>query len=138
MTVFELYLICHLVGDYLFQNNWMALKKSNDITPLAIHSLIYASVFGLVFLNFMVFIFFFCCHLGLDTSWGTSKETLTEKWLHLIKGRSLKSTQNITLTCSNSPSACSLYIAFSSVVYCIVDFLLHFFIQYPILLILIN
>lgn len=41
MNLFEWLLMGHLVGDYLLQNRWMAEKKSNELLPLMVHSLIY-------------------------------------------------------------------------------------------------
>ena len=35
-------LIAHLVGDYLFQNRWMALNKHKNAWVCALHSAIYA------------------------------------------------------------------------------------------------
>lgn len=35
------WLIGHLIGDYLLQNDWMALNKKRDSTPCAIHCMIW-------------------------------------------------------------------------------------------------
>lgn len=138
MTIFEQYLIAHLIGDYFLQNNYLALNKSRDNIPLAAHSFIYATVFGIMFLNPAVFIVFFLLHYLGDASYGGA--TLTEKWLRVFGGRSLQSVMNppIDKLCSADPKALSLYASFSAVVYCVVDFLIHFIIQYPTLIILLK
>lgn len=35
-------LLAHLVGDYLFQNRWMALNKHKETWICGLHSIIYA------------------------------------------------------------------------------------------------
>jgi hypothetical protein len=41
-------LIAHLVGDYLFQNRWMALNKHENADVCILHSLIYAISVSLI------------------------------------------------------------------------------------------
>lgn len=36
-------IIGHLVGDYLLQNDWMALNKKNDWWPCAVHCFLWTS-----------------------------------------------------------------------------------------------
>lgn len=38
-------LICHLIGDYVLQNHWMAANKVHAWVPAIIHALIYSLVF---------------------------------------------------------------------------------------------
>lgn len=134
MNIFEKYLIAHLVGDYLLQNNWMALGKSKKIRPLTVHSGIYGLVFGLAFQSVDVFLWIMAIHFLLDTSWNGA--TISEWWLRLIRGRSLKLaiTPPTDKLCSASPNVKALYVAFTPLIYCIVDFLLHFAIQYPLII----
>jgi hypothetical protein len=131
MSIFEKYIMAHLVGDYLLQNNWMALGKSKSETPLVVHSAIYGLTFGVIFLNPLVALGIFILHYFFDKSYGGGSPT--EWWLRFIRGRSLKSTQDIpsAMLCSQQATACSLYISFSAVVYAVVDFILHFLVQYP-------
>jgi hypothetical protein len=35
-------IVAHMVGDYLFQNRWMALNKQKNIWICSLHALIYA------------------------------------------------------------------------------------------------
>lgn len=46
-------LVAHLVGDYLLQSHWMAMNKTKQWFPAAIHALVYTTVF----------VFFFRPHL---------------------------------------------------------------------------
>ena len=43
MTLFETLLLGHFVGDFLFQNHWMADRKANRALPRLVHSLVYSS-----------------------------------------------------------------------------------------------
>jgi hypothetical protein len=133
MNAFEKYLIAHLAGDYLLQNNWMALGKGSRSLPLVVHSCIYGLVFGLMFQNVMVASLIAIVHMILDKSYY--KATLSEWWLRLIGGRSLKLVLNppTSMLCSTDSKVIMLYTSFTALIYCIVDFLLHFIIQYPLL-----
>ncbi len=42
------YLIGHLLGDWLLQNDWMASGKKEFWLPLAVHALLYAAGVGLI------------------------------------------------------------------------------------------
>ncbi|MEH6938157.1 DUF3307 domain-containing protein [Bacillus sp. JJ664] len=44
MNQFEFLLIGHLIGDFLFQTNWMARNKSTKWFPLLTHVSVYTSV----------------------------------------------------------------------------------------------
>ena len=134
MSLFEKYLIAHLIGDYLLQNNWMALRKGKKLYALSLHCAIYALCFGIIFQDFFVFLAVYWLHLILDKSYKGA--TITEWWLRLIGGRSLKSVfQPLSKDmCQNSPAVLALYSGFTAVIYCICDFLLHFTFQYPAIL----
>lgn len=45
-------LICHLLGDYIFQNTWMANDKTSSHRPAAVHALFYTSFF--LFLTYSI------------------------------------------------------------------------------------
>lgn len=48
MTLFEKALVAHLVGDWLLQNDWMAVNKKNLLHPAGwVHGLIHAVLLGL-------------------------------------------------------------------------------------------
>lgn len=42
-------LICHLIGDYILQNHWMALNKTKAWIPAIVHATLYCLPF--LFLN---------------------------------------------------------------------------------------
>jgi hypothetical protein len=44
-----LQLVCHAVGDYVLQNHWMALKKTQAWPPALVHALFYTVPFAVVF-----------------------------------------------------------------------------------------
>jgi len=41
MTLFEALLLGHLIGDFLFQNQWMAQNKTGLAIPRLVHCLVY-------------------------------------------------------------------------------------------------
>lgn len=41
-------LICHLIGDYVLQTDWMARKKTSSLGVALIHSLVYAAPFAFI------------------------------------------------------------------------------------------
>lgn len=76
-------ILAHFVGDWLLQNDWMALNKSKQILPLAVHAAVVAFVTGLAAakwlvgpeLGFWFILITFVCHFWTDyvTSRITSK-----------------------------------------------------------------
>jgi len=45
---FELLLLAHLIGDFLFQTQWMAFNKMKHWLPLLVHCVVYTVVVALV------------------------------------------------------------------------------------------
>jgi len=88
MNVFDFIIIGHLIGDYLFQNKWMAMNKNASHFKCFIHSSIYTLTLCLVTLpviqNWWWPLIVFISHYPIDR-WG-----LADKWLKLIGGRSLE------------------------------------------------
>jgi hypothetical protein len=87
--MFEL-LLGHLVGDYLLQNEWMALTKSRNtlegwISAL-VHCLLYTFAVCLIMWNFhwIWIVVVFLTHFPID------KFSLAEKYMHYIKGKGMK------------------------------------------------
>jgi hypothetical protein len=78
----------HLMGDYLFQNKWMAYKKSGDTWVCFVHCLIYTIVVTATTLpsiqNWQWPLLVFLTHFPVDR-WG-----LADRWLALIDSRTLK------------------------------------------------
>lgn len=84
LTFFETLLLGHLVGDYLFQNNWMAQRKGAHLLPCVVHCVFYTltvCVFtsGSPWWAACVFL----SHFPVD------RWSLADKWLRLIGGRSI-------------------------------------------------
>jgi hypothetical protein len=69
----------HLVGDYLFQTDWMADNKKSQVLPCLIHSMIWA---GCVVLfagwGWIPFAILFALHFIQDHTY------IVRKWMHLI------------------------------------------------------
>lgn len=47
MNFFEFLLVGHVIGDFLFQTNWMAREKANNFIALFVHSAVYTLFVGL-------------------------------------------------------------------------------------------
>lgn len=90
MTPFAYLLVAHLMGDYLFQTNWMATYKTTKWSALIVHSLVYTACLTIVaFLTFgalplwAVAVIFFT-HVFFD------KRTFTVWWVENVMGSSSK------------------------------------------------
>ena len=87
--MFEL-LLGHLVGDYLLQNEWMAMNKSKNTwigwLSATIHCILYTLAVCLFMQNFdpIWFVVVFLSHFPID------KFSLAEKYMHYIKGKGMK------------------------------------------------
>ena len=89
MIMFQM-LLGHLVADYLFQNEWMAMNKSQNTyvgwNAALIHCIIYTlavCLFMWKFDNLWVMIVFLT-HFPID------KFALANVYMHYIKGKSMK------------------------------------------------
>lgn len=73
-----LILLCHFIGDFCFQTNWMALNKSRYNEPLLVHAITYGlAFFPLVFLlKFNLFFSF----VFLNISAHYFVDYLTSRW----------------------------------------------------------
>ncbi|MBT6691671.1 DUF3307 domain-containing protein [Candidatus Parcubacteria bacterium] len=109
----------HLAGDYLLQTKAMALNKTlpgiRGITWCSWHCLIYTAAMALFLwtLNPLLIGFIFISHWVIDRwSWG-------QKWLNLIRGR------NFIQAHASQEQYREIDIAFSCLVYAVVDNTLH-------------
>lgn len=60
-------LICHLLGDYVFQNHWMAANKVKRWFPALVHAFIYSIPFCLILgLSFPGWLVLFGTHAVID------------------------------------------------------------------------
>ena len=57
--------ILHLIGDYLFQTDWMANNKTKKLLPAFLHALFYSGLFLLIASPLSVFVIFIS-HLLID------------------------------------------------------------------------
>jgi hypothetical protein len=44
ISAFDILVLGHLVGDFLFQNQWMAANKQKKVWPLLVHSSVYTVI----------------------------------------------------------------------------------------------
>lgn len=109
----------HLAGDYLFQSKTMALRKSekglNGILWCTFHCLVYTfsvSVF-LWTINPLIIGLIFLSHWPLD------RWSLASKWLKLIHGR------DFTKAYRSTEKYHEIDLAFSCLVYAVVDNTMH-------------
>jgi len=123
--MFEL-LLGHLAGDYLLQNEWMALNKSKNTRTgwLAafVHCVLYTLAVCLFMQNFQpIWIgVVFLTHFPID------KFMLAEKYLHFIKGKGLKDyvyREGVNLKQTNRFEA--LEGGFTALVYSVTDNAMH-------------
>lgn len=80
MDMFGCLIIGHLVGDYILQNNWMAMNKSKNWLALIIHSLVYTTAVFLFSLfaggiGLVAILIIFLAHIILD------RRTFVRWWL---------------------------------------------------------
>jgi membrane-associated HD superfamily phosphohydrolase len=117
----------HLVGDYLLQPKKMALNKSaktwKGFSICILHSLIYtASIFIVIWrFNLLAVILIFVSHFIIDY-WS-----LGQIWLKLIKGRTFEGAY------SSQDKSREFDIAFTSIVYTVVDATFHLLILWFVL-----
>jgi len=119
----------HLAGDYLLQNEWMAMNKSkntlNGWMAALVHCIIYTLAVCLFMWNFdpIWIVVVFLTHFPID------KFSLTDKYLHYIKGRSLKDYVRKVIPFTSTPQPIDrrdvLEGSFAAVVYTITDNSMH-------------
>ncbi len=70
LTIFEVFLITHLLMEWIFQTDWEAKNKKQNFLPLFRHSLTYTIGFAIVFwfyeINLLWLILIFVSHFILD------------------------------------------------------------------------
>jgi len=134
MDWFPWLLIGHFLGDFVFQNNWMALNKKEQTYPCFIHCTIYSCIVTLFLmqeLNFslFLFLFIFLSHYILD---GTH---LVDKWMKFYDIRSWDSSlpraedrygKKTYIIWTEHPIAKDVVItSFGSILYVVIDNILH-------------
>jgi len=61
-----IFLLCHLVGDFIFQSDWMAMNKSKKTWNCLVHCIIYTSCFLVLTLSWKALIFIGVTHFIFD------------------------------------------------------------------------
>ncbi len=87
-------LLGHLAGDYLLQNDWMALNKKKRWLPCLIHCSLYTFCVGIFLMPLsrgLSWQSWWCCYQLIFLSHIVVDRTgIVEWWLNLIKGRAFK------------------------------------------------
>ncbi len=79
MDSLSLAFLGHMVGDYIFQTDWMAENKKYKTLPCAIHSAIWsACVVLFAGWGWLAFLILFAIHFTQD------RTTLVRKWMKFI------------------------------------------------------
>ena len=121
--MFEL-LLGHLAGDYLFQNEWMAMNKSKNTWVGWISALVHCIIYTLAVCLFMWdfqpiwMAVVFLTHFPID------KFSLAEHYMHFIKGKGMRDYVN-TRTYAELNRYDVLDGGFKSVVYTVTDNAMH-------------
>jgi hypothetical protein len=119
-------LLGHLVGDYLLQNNWMALNKKKRIWVAAVHCAIWtAGVVAFVpeLLGVVPTAAVFASHLLLDAT------DIVDRWLKIIRGRCMESVLAYTEQ-DHSELHKRFYVAYTALVQAVADNALHLLFLY--------
>lgn len=61
-----MFLLCHLIPDYLLQTDWMALNKSKNTWNCLVHVLIYTSCFLILTFSWKALLFIGITHFIFD------------------------------------------------------------------------
>ena len=59
-------LLCHLIGDYWLQNDWMATNKKNNFLIALLHSIIYTIPFIFITKNIIALLIICLTHAIID------------------------------------------------------------------------
>ena len=90
----------HMMGDYIFQNRWMAIHKTRSLPALAIHAVFYTAAVWVASLpagglSLVSFIFIFAAHAVIDkrdfTLWWCRHVTHSAdtEWLVLVTDQAM-------------------------------------------------
>lgn len=92
MTPFEWLLVSHLIGDWVFQNDWMARHKQNGLLNRAIliHCAVYTAVLWLVYFLLVAdsprlstsFLFAFLVYFS---HWLIDATGLASRWMRFFR-----------------------------------------------------
>lgn len=83
-------LLCHLAGDYLFQNHWMATNKTKSWKAAGVHATVYTLFFLLITTNFYSLFIIWSSHIIIDRLslvkrfWSYQGPEYLSVWLSII------------------------------------------------------
>jgi len=60
------FLLCHFVGDFIFQSDWMALNKNKSTIHCLVHCLIYTACFLVITTSWKALLFIGVTHFIID------------------------------------------------------------------------
>jgi hypothetical protein len=122
MDFFPWLLIGHFLGDFVFQNNWMALNKKHYLVPCLTHCTIYTLLVLLCLSNTLqihwwLFIAIFFSHIILD---GTH---FVDTWMKMYR---IRSWDTCLVTWDTKLSTLDIISTiFGSLIYVVIDNTLH-------------
>jgi len=61
-----MFLLCHFVGDYIFQSDWMAMNKSKKTLNCLVHCILYTACFLILTLSWKALLFIGVTHFIFD------------------------------------------------------------------------
>ena len=129
-------LLCgHILGDYLFQNDWMALHKTRSGTRLFVHVCIYsiciaACVFSALASAPLFNAIYFLLWAGL---WHAALDggNLIERWYRLIGGRAYSRIANMPEFVSRKDAVENMArVSYTAIVQTVTDNSLHLVVLY--------
>lgn len=121
LTLFESLLLGHIIGDYFWQNNFLAFGKSGPgikgILICVLHCLLYTVAICIFTQSFywLWIIGIFFSHFIID------RYSLADKYLQIIRGRSFKEFWKH----NTEAGSWILFGSFSGIVYTIIDNSMH-------------
>jgi len=74
-----LFLLCHFVGDFWLQTDWMTMNKSKSSLHCFVHCLIYTACFLILTTSWKALLFIFVTHFILDRWHGIIKRMIWVK-----------------------------------------------------------
>lgn len=124
-------LLGHLVGDYILQNNWMALNKKANSTACIVHCLVWTcsvvlflpEIWGSLLILFLPI---FLSHYVLDVS------SFVDSFLDMIGGRSYKSAEAYCERTDVSDAQRGYMRAYTALVQTVADNTMHLLLLYGI------
>ena len=85
-TIFFKLIICHLIGDYVLQTDFIAKTKGENLYHLIVHCVLYIVSFIFVGVDTYLLWFIFATHLSIDYNKATLKsiDYTTDQILHYV------------------------------------------------------